>query len=95
MNIREVVLKCLAECNLLIDDSIATDVDVNEYGIDSLTFVSFIVSLEEELGVEIPDVYLTTDVLRSLNGFVSLVQQFIIDSSSTDFPQSVESSIVG
>lgn len=76
MKIREKVIACLENVGILIDLQ-ANDVNINEYDIDSITFISFIVEIERELGVDIPDGYLYADILSSLNGFINLLDQLI------------------
>lgn len=76
MNTREKVIECLSNVGILIDDQ-QEDVNVNEYDIDSITFISFIVEIENEFGIVIPDGYLYAEILQSLNGFVSFLDQLI------------------
>ena len=76
MDIRNTVIKCLNNVGIVIECD-AEDVNINDYNVDSITFISFIIDIENELGIEIPDGYLYSDILQSLNGFLSLVQQLI------------------
>ena len=48
--------------------------DLTEYILDSIQFISFIVELERELNIEFPDELLLYDNIRSLNGFISLIE---------------------
>ncbi len=76
MNIRSRVIECMERVGLLIDTE-EKDVNVNDYGVDSISFVSLIVEVEQEFGIEIPDGYLYADILQSLNGFIHLIEQLI------------------
>lgn len=76
MSIRDVVIKCLNNVGIVIDSE-ADDVNINDYSVDSITFISFIVEIENELNIEIPDGYLYADILKSLNGFVGFVEKLI------------------
>lgn len=76
MNIRDRIIECLDHVGILIDCD-AEDVNINDYDVDSISFISFIVEVENEFGIEIPDGYLYVEVLQSLNGFINLVGQLI------------------
>lgn len=43
---------------------------------DSIQFISIVVQVEEEFGIEIPDECLTVDVLNTFDDFVSLIDKF-------------------
>ncbi|NMA85347.1 MAG: acyl carrier protein [Epulopiscium sp.] len=75
MDIREKVMECMEYTGIVIDSLDSDDIDMYEFGIDSLTFVSLIVTIEEELDIEIPDNFLQPKLLQSLNGFMSMVEQ--------------------
>lgn len=81
MDIRSVVITSLAENGVHILEKEYIDVDLREYEIDSISFVSFIISLEEHLNISIPEEYLHIDVLQSLDGFVLLLEQLITDQT--------------
>lgn len=81
MNIREVVKNCLEESGIFTYNDEIRDDDLMNYDMDSLTFVNFIVTLEEHLGVCIPDDFLHIDVLQSLDGFVILLEQLVDEVS--------------
>lgn len=55
-------------------DSEFEDVDLTEYILDSMQFISFITELEQELNIELPNEYLLYENIRSLNGFISLIE---------------------
>ena len=46
-------------------------------GIDSLTFITLIVAIEKEFGVEIPDENINLSILNDDQVFVSVVQQLV------------------
>ncbi|MBS5733276.1 MAG: acyl carrier protein [Clostridiales bacterium] len=72
---RKDIIPILSNIGILIDDQMETfDVDLTEYILDSIQFVSFIVELERELNIEFPDELLLYDNIRSLNGFISLIE---------------------
>lgn len=79
--VRGVVCDCLENMGVIIDINALDKEDINliEYGLESLAFISFVVDLEERLNIVIPDEYLRFDVLQSLNGFINLVMQVVDD----------------
>lgn len=81
MNIREVICSCLESMGVIIDLSVldGEDIDLTEYGLDSLAFISFVVDLEQQLDIIIPEEYLSFGALRSLNGFIGMISQIIED----------------
>lgn len=72
---RKDIIPILSNIGILIDEQMETfDVDLTEYILDSIQFISFIVELERELNIEFPDELLLYDNIRSLNGFKSLIE---------------------
>ncbi len=72
---RKDIIPILSNIGILIDEQMETfDVDLTEYILDSIQFISFIVELERELNIEFPDELLLYDNIRSLNGFISLIE---------------------
>lgn len=67
-NIDEKLLKIINEN--LFNENITEemkDIDFREFGIDSLTFVKIVVSLEKEFNCEVPDSYLIIDSMNTVN----------------------------
>ena len=50
------------------------DVDLSDYIIDSIQFISFIVDIENEFGIEIADDYLRYDIISSLHSLAQIVE---------------------
>ena len=74
--IKKVVIDELENLGVIIDDS-ENDVDLLSMNIDSITFISFIVAIEERFKIQFPDEYLTMEVMNSLNGFSNLLCTFL------------------
>ena len=70
MNIRQKIIKMLGET---IDAEIE---DCLEYELDSLTFMQFIVSLEEEFDLEIPDSLLFYDGKETFENIICYLQEW-------------------
>ena len=83
MDIRSRIIKSLEEIGILIqvDDSI--DIDLREYIEDSLQFITAVVELEVEFGIEIPSELLIYDNFASLNSFCKIIEE-LLDNTSTD-----------
>ncbi len=72
VDVKQIVIEELENLGIILDD-LENDVDLLSMEIDSITFISFIVALEERLAIRFPDEYLTMEVMNSLNGFSNLV----------------------
>lgn len=67
-DVREKMLMALDEVGIIID-STQEDFDLQEYIIDSLSFIAFIVSLEQRFGIEIPDEMLLITKMHSFAAY--------------------------
>ena len=67
------LIHCLEMVGVFVPYDEANDVDLTEYQIDSITFVSFMVEVEEHFDIMIPDEYLTYETIKSLNGYANLI----------------------
>lgn len=72
-SIRKKCIEILCCLGIIVDDDV--DIDLSEYEIDSTLFVSFIVEVEREFNILIPDELLTIDSLSSLNGFCIFIEE--------------------
>ena len=70
----DIVIKSLNNIGILIDDSDVEDLLLEDLITDSIAFISFIVELEEQLGVTIPDEYLNIESLGTCNNLVLLLE---------------------
>jgi len=78
--IRKAILKLL-ENNGIVIESDEGDLDLRNYSIDSIMFISFIVDLENEFSIAIPDEYLTIELLQSIDGLTNLIIELINSGS--------------
>ena len=69
---QNIVIEELENLGIIIDAS-EEDIDLLSMEIDSITFITFIVALEERFEIQFPDEYLTMEVMNSLNGFSNLI----------------------
>ena len=72
MDIRTKLLECLDELGILIDSE-EQDINLQEYIIDSLQFISFILAIEQKLNIEMPDEMLLYEKIESFNGYCEAV----------------------
>lgn len=82
-NIRKVIIESFEELGIYIDET-EEDIDINEYGIDSILYISFIVSLEEKMKMVFPDELLLFENFSSINGFAGLVKELYDEQSNHD-----------
>ena len=72
VEVKSAIIEELENLGIIIDIS-EEDADLLSMEIDSITFITFIVALEERFEIQFPDEYLTMEVMNSLNGFSSLI----------------------
>ena len=68
------IARCLAEIGISVETDIQTrfiDEDIS----DSLTYISFIVGIEEEFGITVPDEYLQANVLETYSDVADMIRQ--------------------
>lgn len=73
--IRGKIVACLETVGIFLDPSEDEDINICEYGMDSMGYIIFICEVETCLGVEIPDEYLNIQSVVSLNKLTSIVSQ--------------------
>ncbi len=70
--IRKRIIEALNDVGVILMND-EDDVDISELITDSLQWISFIISLEDRMGVEWPDELVLIDNFTSLNALVRLV----------------------
>lgn len=55
------------------------DIDLRDFIVDSVEFVSLIVEIEHEFVINLPDEFIEFDVLASLNGIISTIEALLCD----------------
>lgn len=74
----QVLLKILNEnFGVVIFKNQQEDFSIKDYISDSITFIQFIVAIEEELSLELPDDFLDVELLSSAKGFAEKLDHFI------------------
>ena len=83
MSTKEKVLLLLNDLGNGIEEcDLTKDINLQEFIIDSLQFISFIISLEEKFDIEFPDELLQTDNIKSLNAFCDIIDYCITDQKN-------------
>ena len=72
VEVKSAIIEELENLGVIID-TVEEDIDLLSMEIDSITFITFIVALEEKFEMQFPDEYLAMEVMNSLNGFSSLI----------------------
>ena len=70
--VKKSIIKLLQNNGVLIESN-DDNLDVNNYSIDSIMFISIIVDIENQFSIAIPDEYLTIELLKSIDGLTNLV----------------------
>lgn len=55
-------------------DGLKGDTDLREWIVDSMMFISFIVELENEFSIQIPDNLLEYDTIASVDGLLNIIE---------------------
>ena len=56
-----------------IDEKNYNDIDLTEYIEDSMDFMGFMMGVEEEFEIDIPDECMSLEAIKSLNGFLNII----------------------
>ena len=73
--IKEEIVQALNNVGLFFTIEELEVENIGELIPDSLTYISFIVELEQAFGIDIPDEYLLPERLSSLNGIVEIINK--------------------
>lgn len=73
MEVREKIIQCLESIGIFLDPLEDEDINICEYGMDSMGYIVFICEIEKCFGIEIPDEYLNIQNTVSLNKLTAIV----------------------
>ena len=77
--VKYIIIEELENLGIIIDET-EEDIDLLSMEIDSITFISFIVALEERFKIQFSDEYLAIEIMNSLNGFTKLIYNLLSNS---------------
>lgn len=72
--VKQAVIKCLNEMGIIVDEN-TSNIQLTDYLEDSLSFIAFIVGLEEKFNIEVPDEYLQEGVLGTLDDVNDMINK--------------------
>lgn len=72
----QMICSVLEEMGFVVLDD-GEDFDITDYIVDSLQFISFIVSIENSLGATLPDDFLSIEMLKSARGLANKLSSFV------------------
>lgn len=75
--IKNDVIEVLNELGIETEDIGENDVDLTEFIVESIMFISFIVELEDKLGIEIPEELLDINSIKSLNTLSTILEELL------------------
>ena len=75
--IKNDVIEVLNELGIETEDIGENDVDLTEFIVESIMFISFIVELEDKLGIEIPEELLDINSIKSLHTFSTILEELL------------------
>ena len=80
------IIQCMNDVGIIIDeaDLMRSDVNLTDYNIDSILFISLLVNIEELFGIIIPDEYMTYEILQSYCGFSTIIKEIVSFSNESD-----------
>lgn len=74
----QIVLKVLNEIGYVVLD-VEDDFNLQDYIVDSLQFIEFIIGIEKEIGFALSEDFLDYNLLLSTNGFSEKLNKYITD----------------
>jgi acyl carrier protein len=81
MKVDDVCSKVIEILDVYLDDverdGIAHDVNLTEHGMDSMIFIQVVVDIEAQFGVEIPDNYLLTEKMNTIDKISDIVFELL------------------
>lgn len=73
MTEKERILMCLNNIGIYVD-SLDNEFNIQDYILDSITFITFIVELENMFDIEIPDMYLVPDEFKTIDDVCRVIK---------------------
>lgn len=75
IEVRKTLISIFEELGIIIEEE--EDFDIQEYIVDSLVYMSFIVNMEQRFGIEIPDDFLLISKMNSFNAYCEILLTLI------------------
>ena len=71
----------LANTDVELPNNVKDDLDLTEYIYESIQYVNFIINIENELSIDLPDELIVYDNFRSLNGFANMLLEVLYNEN--------------
>ena len=80
----KMIIQCMNDVGIIIceKDLLKGDINLVDYNIDSILFISLLVVIEEKLCLTIPDEYMTYEILQSYRGFKTIIKDLIAQNDA-------------
>ena len=72
----ETIVSILDDMGFVVFET-GEDFNISDYIVDSLQFISFIVSIEQKLDITLTDDFLSLEILKSARGLSNKLQEYI------------------
>lgn len=78
-DIKKRVIDCMQKVEIYLPEDTEDygNINLNDYIPDSVAFISFIVAVEEEFGIELPDELLMQSALSTVDSFCTQLENVI------------------
>lgn len=76
MNNKKGIIKCLNNIGVIVED-ISLEEKIESHLIDSISYVSFIVELEQYFDIEIPEEYLGNQSIQNFNDIEVIIEMLV------------------
>lgn len=77
------IVECLDNIGIFIDSSDESDISLENYIQDSIHFIMFVVEIEKQFNIEIPDEYLIFSNFDSINKICDLLEVLTSETTNT------------
>ena len=77
MDCLRTIVNTLEEMGLIVLDAEEDDFSLQDYIIDSMQFIDFIVRIEDKLNVQLPDDFLDYELLLSARSYALKISDYI------------------
>ncbi len=79
----ELLISVLEEMGYVILEKEGEDFSISDYISDSIQFISFIINIEDKIGVELTDDFLRYDIMHSAIGFANMLNEYLTSKDNS------------
>ena len=89
MDIKQKLLECFLNIGVVIEEQ-EDDIDLKEYILDSMQFITAIVEIERVFSIEFPDELLVYSMFDSLNGLINIIDTLLKKDNEVNIDHFIE-----